>query len=81
MAENKDSFENGYRRGSLSARVIQLEKEITRMRNTQIRVFEKLDKLIPAVAELRVKSSLWGAAGGLFAALLALGMALLTKIW
>ncbi len=59
------SFEDGLMQG----RVDELAGRVDRL-------VAKIDELIPAVAELKVKAGLWGGAGGLFAALLAIGIAL-----
>ena len=69
-----DRFKNGYQAGNLSARMDNIEEKAEALHVAQIRLFGKLDKLIPAVAQLQVKASIWGAAGGLLVALIALAM-------
>jgi len=60
--------------GNLSARMESIEEKAEDLHDAQIRLFGKLDKLIPAVAQLQVKASVWGAIGGVLVALIALAM-------
>jgi hypothetical protein len=57
----------------MAARIEQVEGELSEMRATQVRLFARLDELIPAVARLEVKSGLWGAVGGLLATAVVIG--------
>lgn len=67
------SEQSEYERGRMAARIEQVEGELSEMRATQVRLFARLDELIPAVARLEVKSGLWGAVGGLLATAVVIG--------
>ena len=56
-----------YERGRTSARLGAVETELSELRAAQLRLFNRLDDLIPAVARLEVKAGMWGAVGGLLA--------------
>lgn len=71
------------REGELARIAIKLESIEQRtgdIFSAQSRTVARLDKLIPAVARLEVKAGIWGGVGGLLAALLTAGVAVISKI-
>ena len=74
-----DRFQNGYEAGQIAQRLISIEANVQQLHTNQDKLFGKLDDLIPAVRELKVKTGLWGATGGLLAALVTLAIAIASK--
>lgn len=84
----------------LKTRITGIERTQNQMRQSQIRLFGKLEnllkstsqleglvpavetlnKLIPAVARLEVKAGIWGGVGGILAALLIIGITIITQL-
>lgn len=79
MAEGDGKFNDGFEAGQLAQRVKNLEDNYHHLHANQDKLFLKLDELIPTVRELRVKTGLWGGAGGLLAALATLAIAIASK--
>jgi len=65
--------------GNLSARTEMLEQRSIELHESQTRLFAKLDELIPTVAQLQIKASVFGAVGGLAGTLVTVGIAV--AIW
>ncbi len=65
----------------IATKIESIEQRTGEIMVTQARTMEKLDRLIPAVARLEVKAGVWGGVGGLLAALLTAGLAIISRIW
>ena len=73
-------YDEGYEAGQIAQRVLALEQSHGRLQANQDKLIVKLDELIPAVAELRVKAGVWGGVGGILAIVVTLGIAVAMKL-
>ena len=64
----------------IGARVEAIERRTEEIYEAQMHTVDRLDELIPAVARLEVKAGIWGGVGGLLAALVIAGVALVSKL-
>ncbi len=64
----------------IATKLESIEQRTGEIYATQALTVARLDKLIPAVARLEVKAGVWGGVGGLLAALLTAGVAVISKI-
>ncbi len=64
----------------IATKVESIEQRTTEIFSAQVRTVNRLDRLIPAVARLEVKAGIWGGVGGLLAALLTAGVAVIARI-
>ena len=73
--------EKGQSNETLTVRANGHDKRLKELHDSQTRLFKKLDELIPAVAELKVKAGIWGGLGGLITVAVSLGVAVLIKLF
>lgn len=64
----------------VATKVEAIEQRMGDIYSAQLHTVDRLDKLIPAVARLEVKAGVWGGVGGLVAALVMAGVAVLAKM-
>ncbi len=64
----------------IATKLESIEQRTGEIYSAQALTVARLDKLIPAVARLEVKAGVWGGVGGLLAALLTAGVAVISKI-
>ena len=64
----------------LQTRIDSLERRFEQLHESLLRLFKKLDELIPAVARLEVKAGVWGGVGGILAALAIIAVAFATRL-
>jgi hypothetical protein len=64
----------------IGARVESIERRTAEIYAAQLHAVDRLDELIPAVARLEVKAGIWGGVGGLVAALVMAGVAVISKL-
>ena len=64
----------------LETRQDSFDERLEAMFQSQARLLKKIDELIPAVARLEVKAGIWGAVGGVLAALAVIAVAFASRL-
>jgi hypothetical protein len=83
LRERKEFCANCPKEGELARLATRLESQERRAEDIyecQLRIVDRLDRLIPAVARLEVKAGVWGGIGGLVAALVMAATAVALKM-